>query len=102
MGDIMLNLKKLAPMEIHPDKAFADFRVGDEIRVIWSKKDKSKESYRPGGIITQISDVVMYYRCEAGYICAVNKNQMLSDVKVTVIKKAKVARNRPNLAAIPG
>jgi len=71
-----------------------DFHVGDSISIKWPTRHgavrENKESYKSEGVIVQITDRAICFRCSAGYVCAVTRNQMVSDVLVTMKQQSKI------------
>jgi hypothetical protein len=88
-SDIIMHFKELEDQKVTPQGVLKEFHVGDSIQVDWAERGVEKASYKKDGIITQITDTIIYYRCEAGYCCAVSQHQMASGVKVLAIRKAK-------------
>lgn len=87
LGDIKAAQKPSIP------EVFQGFRVGDRIRVHWNntegEKGMGKESYKKEGVIVQITDSSIYYRCSSGYVCGVSKNQVRAGVKVQLCRRAE-------------
>lgn len=86
-----MHLNDLSDKKPAPNGILKNFNVGDYIQVKWLERRTDRESYKSDGVIVQITDDVIHYRCQAGYVCAVSKNQIASGIQVKVVQKAKVA-----------
>jgi len=90
---LTVNVNEIKPAKRSPiPDIFNEFHVGDYIKVQWKESNAGKgmgrESYKTEGVIVQITDNSIYYRCSSGYVCGVSINHILSGVQVKIRQRA--------------
>lgn len=69
-------------------------RPGDCIRIRWrTGREQKNNIYGRGGLVVQVTDRGIYFRCLNGYVCGVSLNHIISGIADVTLEAHQYLRN---------